>query len=124
MRYDELNSVRAHMMDHPGSYKWSSYAANAQGRPDPLLEPHPLYTALGETIAERQHVYRELFRHQFEDDVLHEIREALNHELVVGRSCFKDKIEAITKRQTRLGEPGRRRVKEEAGVHRLAYQEY
>ena len=124
MRYIELNPVRAHMVDHPGSYKWSSYAANARGRPDPLPEPHPLYTALGETIAERQHAYRELFRHQFEDDVLHEIREALNHELVVGRSYFKDGIEAITKRQTRLGKPGRPRVEEDLGVYRLAHQEY
>ena len=80
--------------------------------------------ALGEAVAERQHAYRELFRHPLEDDVLHEIREALNHELVVGRSYFKDEIEAITKRQTRLGEPGCPRVGEELGVYRLAYQEY
>jgi hypothetical protein len=33
---------------------------------------------------------------------LHEIRDALDHELVLGRSCFKDKIEAMTYRQTRL----------------------
>jgi putative transposase len=48
---------------------------------------------------------------------LHEIREALNHELVLGRSYFKDKIEAMTQRQTRLGLPGRPRVEEPAGVY-------
>jgi putative transposase len=93
MRYIELNPVRADMVNHAGEYPWSSYGANAQDRTDALLSPHPLYTALGM------------------------IREALNHELVLGRSYFKDKIEAMTKRQTRLGIPGRPRVEEPVGVY-------
>ena len=117
MRYIEMNPVRAEMVGHAGEYKWSSYGANAQGRPDPLLSAHPLYTALGPTPAERQYAYRELFRHHLDNDLLHEIRDALNHELVLGRSYFKDKIEAMTQRQTRLGLPGRPRVEEEAGVY-------
>ncbi len=79
--------------------------------------PHPLYTALGKTAADRQYAYRELFRRHLDNALLHEIREALNHELILGRSYFKDKIEAITQRQTRLGEPVRPRVEEEAGVY-------
>ncbi len=47
-------------------------------------------------------------------DTIHQIRDALNHELVLGRSYFKDKIEEMTKRPTRLGKPGRPRVAEEA----------
>jgi putative transposase len=121
MRYIELNPVRAGMVNHPGDYKWSSYAANAQGQTDLLLSPHPLYTALGETTAVRQHAYRELFRHHLDNDILHEIREALNHELVLGRSYFKDKIEAMTKRQARLGMPGRPRVEEAGGVDYIVY---
>jgi putative transposase len=117
MRYIELNPLRAQMVSHPGEYRWSSYAANAQGRVDALLSPHPLYTALGPTVHDRQEVYRELFRHHMDNDLLHEIRQALNHELVLGRSYFKDKIEAMTQRQTRLGLPGRPRVEEEAGVY-------
>lgn len=117
MRYIELNPVRAGMVQHAGEYTWSSYGANAQGREDPLLSPHPLYMALGTTATERQHAYRELFRHHVDDAQLHAIREALNHELVLGRSHFKDKIEALTERQTRLGIPGRPCVKEEDGVY-------
>jgi putative transposase len=117
MRYIELNPVRAQMVQHAGEYKWSSYGANAQGRPDALLAPHPLYTALAATAAARQHTYRELFRHHMEDALVHEIREALNHELVLGRSYFKDRIEAMTRRQTRLGIPGRPCVEEESGVY-------
>lgn len=117
MRYIELNPVRAEMVNHVGEYKWSSYGANAQGRADVLLTPHPLYTALGENAAIRQHAYRELFRHHLDSDALHEIREALNHELVLGRSYFKDKIEAMTERQARLGIPGRPRAEEEEGIY-------
>jgi putative transposase len=38
MRYIELKPVRASMIEHPGDYQWSSYPANAQGVPDPLIE--------------------------------------------------------------------------------------
>jgi len=117
MRYIELNPVRAEMVNHAAEYKWSSYGANAQGQADPLLSSHPLYTALGQTAASRQHAYRELFRHHLDPGLLHEIRDALNHELVLGRSYFKDRIEAMTQRQTRLGLPGRPRVEEEGGVY-------
>lgn len=117
MRYIELNPVRARMVNHAGEYKWSSYGANAQGRADALISPHPLYAALGSTDTERQSAYRELFRHHVDDAQLHEIREALNHELVLGRSYFKDQIESMTQRQTRLGVPGRPRVEEESGVY-------
>jgi len=48
---------------------------------------------------------------------MHEVREALNHELVLGRSYFKGRIEEITNRQARMGQPGRPRIEEEAGVY-------
>lgn len=113
MRYIELNPVRANMVNHPGEYKWTSYHANAQAGIDPVIEAHPLYTALGDTIEKRYAAYRELFRYHIDYDTLHDIRESLNHELVLGRSYFKDKIEEITQRQARLGKPGRPRVEDE-----------
>jgi putative transposase len=121
MRYMELNPIRAHMVNHPGEYQWSSYHANAQGEKDPLIEQHPLYLALGSSSEARQAAYRELFRHFIDNDTLHEIREALNHEIVLGRSYFKDKLEEITKRQTRLGKPGRPRVEEEKAIYYVGY---
>jgi putative transposase len=121
MRYIELNPVRASMVDHPGEYKWSSYGSNAQGYEDLLIEAHPLYTVLGETATKRQEVYRELFRNYIDVELLHNIRESLNHELVLGRSCFKDRIEETIKRQVRQGTPGRPRVEEERGVYLVGY---
>ena len=121
MRYIELNPVRACMVEHPGEYKWSSYQANAHGVVDTFLELHPLYLELGVTEDVRQEAYRELFRDHVDDEALHEIRESLNHELVLGRSYFKDKIEEITMRRTRMGKPGRPRVEEEKSMYWIGY---
>jgi putative transposase len=89
MRYIELNPVRANMVAHPGDYRWSSFAYNAFGKPEPLLTPHPLYQALASDSSSRQRTYRELFRSHVDADTLHAIRDALNQELVLGRDDFK-----------------------------------
>ena len=117
MRYIELNPVRANMVQHPGEYQWSSYHVNAQLGEKNLIIRHPIYDQLGNTATQRQEAYRELFREVMNDDSIHQIRDALNHELVLGRSDFKDKIEEMTNRQTRLGKPGRPCVKEEGACY-------
>ena len=55
----------------------------------------------------RQQAYRGLFLDQMDEGLIDEIRDTLNHELVLGRSRFKDLIEQETGRQARLGKPGR-----------------
>ena len=117
MRYIELNPVRASMVMHPGEYSWSSYAHNANGRPNALIQPHPIYKALGAGIEDRQNAYRELFRAHMDPDQIHDIRSTLNQELVLGRDDFKDKIEQMTKRQARPGLTGRPRVEEEGAIY-------
>ncbi len=113
MRYIELNPVRAAMVEHPGDYQWSSFQTNAHQAENKLVQRHPVYIQLGATDEERKRHYRELFRDHMDKDTIHQIRDALNHELVLGRSYFKDKIEAMTKRSARLGKPGRPRIAEE-----------
>jgi putative transposase len=109
MRYVELNPVRAQMLTHPGEYPWSSFPHNAHGRPDPLLTVHPVYQQLGADAQSRQYAYRELFSHHMDHSIVHEIRETLNQELVLGRDDFKDRIEQMTTRQSRPGQSGRPR---------------
>ena len=111
MRYIEMNPVRAAIVESPGEYRWSSYAGNALGKADRLLKHHLLYLSLGSDESTRRRVYRGLFRPQLVDQEVHAIRDALNHELVLGRESFKDEISATTDRQTRPGAPGRPSVK-------------
>lgn len=117
MRYIELNPVRAGMIEHPGDYRWSSFACNAHGVTNSLLAAHPLYQSLGATEERRQQAYRELFCSDLSPDQLHIIRAALNQELVLGRDDFKDKIAQMTQRQTRRGKNGRPRIEERSGVY-------
>ncbi len=124
MRYIEMNPVRAAMVTHPGDYQWSSYAVNAQGRRSDLIEQHPVYNSLGGTPVQRQEAYRELFMDHIDSNALHEIREALNHELVLGRSYFKEKIETMTKRKIELGRPGRPSVEENIANYHSGYLVY
>lgn len=117
MRYIESNPVRASMVEHPGEYKWSSYSDNAYGRLSFNLKQHPLYLSLGTNLEQRYKAYRELFSVILDKESLHDIRDSLNHELVLGRSYFKDKIEEMTQRQVRLGQAGRPRIEEEEGMY-------
>ena len=105
------------MVSHPGEYRWSSYACNANGKQDAIIQPHPLYTAIDKTPEQRQFAYRELFRTHMEPDQIHAIRDALNQQLVLGRDDFKDKIEEMTNRQTRPRPLGRPRIEDESAVY-------
>lgn len=117
MRYIEMNPVRANMVQHPAEYAWSSYGANAQGKTDKLITPHPLYFQLGADHEARLHAYRELFNQHLDKTEVHAIREALNQELVLGRDDFKDKIETMLQRQVRPGTPGRPRIEEVSAIY-------
>ena len=65
MRYIELNPVRAHLVDRPADYRWSSFRANALGHDDPIVTPHPLYDALGRSADLRRRAYARFVRSVF-----------------------------------------------------------
>ncbi len=67
-RYVELNPVSAGMVGHPRDYRWSSYRANAEGRPDQLIEPHPAYPGVN--------AYRGLFNDELDEALVDELRKA------------------------------------------------
>ena len=60
LRYVEQNPVRAGMVEAPGDYAWSSYAAHAFGKWPTWLTPHCIYQSLGRTDSERQRAYRQI----------------------------------------------------------------
>lgn len=107
-RYIELNPVRARMVDDPDGYRWSSYGANACGRPDPLVTPHPMILALGRDTQSRQTAYRELVRQAISDDDLTAIRLHLQRQHALGTDRFRAAIEAQLGRRAgpaRIGRP-------------------
>ena len=75
-RYIERNPVRAHMVAHPGAFPWSSYAANASLRLDPLVRPHPEYVALALDPVARRTAYERLLSESDRVEFLDEMREA------------------------------------------------
>lgn len=112
-RYIELNPVRAGMVEHPGSYPWSSYRANGQGEENGLIRPHELYVALGRDTEGRQAAYRELFRYELEPGVVDQIRRATNGNFVLGSERFATEVAAVIGRRAQPGQPGRPRKKPE-----------
>jgi putative transposase len=60
LRYLDRNPVRAGLVEDPATYPWSSCAAYALGRPNPLITFHPSYLALSPYPKVRQRQYRTL----------------------------------------------------------------
>ena len=106
-RYIELNPVRAGMVEHPAEYLWSSYRANAQGEPNPLLSPHPLYLSLCRDPEERLAAYREMFRYELDPGVVDSIRQATNGNYALGDSRFAAEVAGMLGRRAERGCPGR-----------------
>lgn len=94
MRYIEMNPVRAGMAEHPAQYRWSCYAANAQGIDNAIIQPHELYLSLGNAPEIRQAAYRGLFSTLINPDELELIRASLHSGTPLGNDRFKEKIES------------------------------
>lgn len=106
-RYIELNPVRAAIVPHPAEFRWSSYRANAQGEPDPLLTPHSAYESLGAAGRPPHLAYRELFRDALAPGLVDEIRGATNGNFALGPPRFVSEIEQALGRRVTRGCPGR-----------------
>jgi len=113
-RYIEMNPVRANMVKHPIEYPWSSYAANAEGKPVSWLTPHGEYLALGLDDERRRTAYRGLFATELDQQLLRDIRISTHGGYVIGSSRFRDDIECALKQRATPRGPGR-----QAGEARL-----
>ncbi len=81
------------MVARPADYPWSSYRANALGKTDRLLSPHPVFLALASEPAGRCRAYRALFRGQVDGRQLGGIRSALQSGTPLGDDRFRARIE-------------------------------
>jgi putative transposase len=111
MRYIELNPVRANMVERPENYRWSSYLANATTKPDPIVNRHSLYMALGEDDACRRDAYQRLFDEEIRQTDLSFIRQSIQSSSPLGSERFMHEIEKTVGRSTgfsKRGRPGQR----------------
>ncbi len=109
-RYIDRNPLRAGMVDAPADYRWSSYRRLAEGAADRVVTPHALYSALGDTPAERQQRYADLCASELPSPALKSIRVALRGGSALGMPRFRAELEAATQRVvTRITHGGDRR---------------
>ena len=112
-RYIELNPVRANRVTHPRDYRWSSYRANGEGKPCPLLRPHLEYSRLGRDAGERRMAYRALFKAHMDMAEVNKIRQATAGNYALGDKRFQVEIERMLKRRVmpcKSGRPARKRT--------------
>ena len=99
MRYIEMNPVRAGMVEHPVKYRWSSYAANAQGIDNAVIEAHEQYFALGNTPEARQVAYLGLYELKADANKLDIIRASLSSGTPLAMNVLKKRVEVMAGRK-------------------------
>jgi len=111
MRYIEMNPVRAHMVDSPADYRWSSYAANAWGIENAIIQPHGQYLGLSKYSGKRLTYYRSLFDSDLSVDELELIQHSVQSGTPLGNARFRRHIESVLGRsvgQMKRGRPPKR----------------
>jgi len=106
-RYIESNPVRAGMVSSAGDYRWSSFAANGEGKHDPLVTPHDTYLRLAADAIERRAWYRAFVGETIPEDELEAIRLYAKRQRALGSETFQSNIEHRLQRRAGLGKPGR-----------------
>jgi putative transposase len=102
--YVELNPVRAGMVEEPKEYKWSSYAANAYGKNDDLVDAHIVFNNLSSDENVRKE-YRKFIQDMLQKNKA--MRGEMEHRAIYGggdfiRQVHKEfKIDAVIKKSGR-----------------------
>jgi len=109
MRYIERNPVRAAMVQHPASYRWSSFRANAALAHDVLITAHAEYLALGVTPAQRAAAYSNLVADDLDGGVVDAIRLHVNKDCALGNDRFQQAVARMCGRRTSVAGLGRPR---------------
>ena len=106
-RYIELNPVRANMVSHPIDYPWSSYAVNCGFRPRKSLVMHEVYQRLGKTEDVRFFAYRELFKVDLGQNLIHQIQRSALFSMPLGSDKFQQQIADALGRKIGYSKRGR-----------------
>ena len=89
MRYIELNPVRAHLVESPGQFPWSSYLHNTGRSRCPEITFHKEYLQLGNTATSRAQAWEALVAQGMGVDELDRLRGRFRRSQPVGDSDFE-----------------------------------
>lgn len=118
-KYIELNPVRAGLCRNAAGYEWSSFGANALGRPSMFLKPHAQYLALGKDTISRRERYVPLVEAGVAEDDLLAIRRSITSGYALGSEAFVDYVEKQLGRRARPGMPGKPPATRPGGLRTL-----
>jgi len=108
-RYIELNPVRAAMVERAEDYPWSSVHSNLSAEPDPLVTPHPVFTAFAAGDRRPASAYRTWLQQGISPDDLAAIRAHLQQERALGSERFQRMISETLNRPVVVRSRGRPR---------------
>ncbi len=107
MAYIDLNPVRAHMVEQPQDYPWSSYGHYAGLRTDSLVTPHPQFWSLGNTPFAREAAYVALLSAGLSSTDERALTLATRRNGALGEEDFLVELEKATQKRVRPGLKGR-----------------
>ncbi len=109
MVYLDLNPVRAGLVVAPADYAWSSHAHYIGVRANPLLTPHPLYWALGNTPFARELSYAALVEAGVGPEQQQRLTDSALQGWALGESSYLEQLQQRTARRVSRGVAGRPR---------------
>ena len=107
MAYIDLNPVRAGLVAQPQEWPWSGCAHSLGLRHDPLITPHALYWALGNTPFAREAAYAQLLQTGISAAQQTALTDATLRGWVLGEGNFLHELEKKSTRRLRPALPGR-----------------
>lgn len=107
MVYIDLNPVRAGMVAQPVDWRWSGHAHNLGWWADPLITPHALYWALGNTPFAREAAYGALVQQGISTRQQNALTESTLHGWALGEANFVAALQKKLPRRVSKSKPGR-----------------
>lgn len=108
MAYIDLNPVHAGVCTDPAGHPWSSHAHYTGRRTDPLVTPHAMYWALGNTPFAREAAYAEMVHAGIAPEMRTALTNAVLSGWALGESAYVAELQKQTVRRvskTRAGRP-------------------
>lgn len=106
-RYIELNPVRAAMAAWPEDYRWSSARANLGLRHEPLVTPHPAFSAFVATASKDSTPYRDWLHAPIDTAQTEAIRMHIQQERALGQPRFQAMVAKALNRPVAVRPRGR-----------------